>query len=742
MSKKFKKIFKTLSLTSTLMLPITVLSAETDQKSTPSNSGDNSSKQGAEKKEEPKKEPKNDPEFDSFKDKATNKTKEGIKKALERFEAFAKEEIAKTEKLEKDFKKRFSKTTYLKILASFVKNNKQKIIDNPNENGFALIFPYVIGTNRKINIQDIEYNNQKYTSVWTGLTDPTDYKKALDKDGKFKIIKENQINDFDKARFDNAIEQYQKALNEKIDGLIYNEKDVLEIEKDFNLDFESSNEKNGYTIKPPKNYKTWDEYIKAKIKPRVIDFDLNLNIKLTQEDKKEEKPQKNPEIPPSDKSPDLLDQKKDPAANPEVFQGIPALSPEVRYNLITKDNKEIMNLYNSNKTNILAGKEDPIFFFRNPINTRYAYTVIALTEEGSNLLATVELKDVINPNAKRSFLIKVEKSNDARVALLTEQLFKSIQEVFYELYKAVGLDEKLDYDKLLSGAVSNALFHIVDSGVKLINNEKINQEFNKAIEVYKTDLKISEDFSYSNNYINGFKNNIRELILTALKTSRINNLPFYYSLVQSFNNKKFGISKRIEGRIKPNANLTSNKPGESKYEKELIAKNIDLNELNTFYQNLETKIYKLRKTTDLLTFNVSNWYKGFISNLSVVSKELLLLQDVIGDRAVVQPPKQNAQNKNQQNTTEDTSTVNAKYKELVNINNEARKQNNLINRNIGIGLTTVGFLGSIVNAISLVRIISQRKPKQYKRLSILLLIAFDILLIIGLVLLILGMKGI
>ncbi|WAM10055.1 hypothetical protein ONA24_02000 [Mycoplasmopsis cynos] len=99
-----------------------------------------------------------------------------------------------------------------------------------------------------------------------------------------------------------------------------------------------------------------------------------------------------------------------------------------------------------------------------------------------------------------------------------------------------------------------------------------------------------------------------------------------------------------------------------------------------------------------------------------------MLQDVIGDRAVVQPPKQNTQNKNQQNTTEDTSTVNAKYKELVNINNEARKQNNLINRNIGIGLTTVGFLGSIVNAISLVRIISQRKPKQYKRLSILLLI--------------------
>ncbi|WAM06387.1 hypothetical protein [Mycoplasmopsis cynos] len=42
----------------------------------------------------------------------------------------------------------------------------------------------------------------------------------------------------------------------------------------------------------------------------MIDFDLNLNIKLTQEDKKEEKPQKNPEIPPSDKSPDLLDQKK------------------------------------------------------------------------------------------------------------------------------------------------------------------------------------------------------------------------------------------------------------------------------------------------------------------------------------------------------------------------------------------------------------------------------------------------
>ncbi|UWV77656.1 hypothetical protein [Mycoplasmopsis cynos] len=50
MSKKFKKIFKTLSLISTLMLPITVLSAETDQNGTPSNGGDNSIKQDWEKR--------------------------------------------------------------------------------------------------------------------------------------------------------------------------------------------------------------------------------------------------------------------------------------------------------------------------------------------------------------------------------------------------------------------------------------------------------------------------------------------------------------------------------------------------------------------------------------------------------------------------------------------------------------------------------------------------------------------
>ncbi|SYV97574.1 Uncharacterised protein, partial [Mycoplasmopsis edwardii] len=39
----------------------------------------------------------------------------------------------------------------------------------------------------------------------------------------------------------------------------------------------------------------------------------------------------------------------------------------------------------------------------------------------------------------------------------------------------------------------------------------------------------------------------------------------------------------------------------------LSEREIDPKEIDEFYQNLETKIYKLRKTTDLSTFNVSKW---------------------------------------------------------------------------------------------------------------------------------------
>ncbi|SYV97575.1 Uncharacterised protein, partial [Mycoplasmopsis edwardii] len=256
-----------------------------------------------------------------------------------------------------------------------------------------------------------------------------------------------------------------------------------------------------------------------------------MNIKLTQdeEEEKEKKVEEEEDLPAEDQNPE--DKVLDPTKKDEVFQGIPPLSPEVKFQYADKTLDQISKLISS------GTHSSEVFFFKNPINTRYIYTVTKTELQGNNLVATVELKDSINTESKRSFEINVVKDTP-ETALLKESLYESIQSVYGSLYSALGIDSRIDYEKLASQSVSDALFHIIDSGVKLINTEKIVNEFNKAIDVYKPDVHINNGSIANVKLINDFKANMRELLLTALKTSSINNLPYFFSLVNGINSKK------------------------------------------------------------------------------------------------------------------------------------------------------------------------------------------------------------
>ncbi|WP_117275457.1 MSC_0620 family F1-like ATPase-associated subunit [Mycoplasmopsis edwardii] len=709
MSKKWKRIFRTLSLATPLSLPLVVLSAENN-----ASASNNTNPEKPTKPEAPK-EPTNDPNFNTFSSEASDKLKEMVSGALNAFESYVNDEIGKAEKFEDDYKKQLSKITYLKIVDSYIKKHKQEIQENPIGKGLNFLFPKMISTNRNVNVSEIKIGEKTYSNVWTGLSSPTDYVTAAGQGAEFKVIEGNRVNDFNEERFKKSLEQYGKELSEKSGSLFYDDADVPELDKDVFLNFEKLNDKNGYIINPPKNFNSWDDYIISKIKPRVLDFDLEMNIKLTQdeEEEKEKKVEEEEDLPAEDQNPE--DKVLDPTKKDEVFQGIPPLSPEVKFQYADKTLDQISKLISS------GTHSSEVFFFKNPINTRYIYTVTKTELQGNNLVATVELKDSINTESKRSFEINVVKDTP-ETALLKESLYESIQSVYGSLYSALGIDSRIDYEKLASQSVSDALFHIIDSGVKLINTEKIVNEFNKAIDVYKPDVHINNGSIANVKLINDFKANMRELLLTALKTSSINNLPYFFSLVNGINSKK----SKLWIRMKRDEKL----PGK------LSEREIDPKEIDEFYQNLETKIYKLRKTTDLSTFNVSKWYDKFINDLKTSSDELLLLQEVIEDQNIQENPDEpNTEESKKQNQAE-------KYNSLKEINRQTRQQNSNINRNLGIGLFVIGTIGSIVNAVSLVASFMLKKSKQYKKLTILLSIVFGTILVIGLVLLILGVKGI
>lgn len=291
MSKKWKSIFRTLSLATPLSLPLVVLSAE--------NNASASNNTNPEKPTQPEapKEPTNDPNFNTFSSEASDKLKEMVSGALNAFESYVNDEIGKAEKFEDDYKKQLSKITYLKIVDSYIKKHKQEIQENPIGKGFNFLFPKMISTNRNVNVSEIKIGEKTYSNVWTGLSSPTDYVTAAGQGAEFKVIEGNRVNDFNEERFKKSLEQYGKELSEKSGSLFYDDADVPELDKDVFLNFEKLNDKNGYIINPPKNFNSWDDYIISKIKPRVLDFDLEMNIKLTQDEEEEkEKKQKRKKI--------------------------------------------------------------------------------------------------------------------------------------------------------------------------------------------------------------------------------------------------------------------------------------------------------------------------------------------------------------------------------------------------------------------------------------------------------------
>lgn len=725
MSKKYKKIFKLLTLSPTLFLPFTAISQSTTNPGGGNSAGQGSSQQGNGSTQTPAEPPKNAEDFDSFKEISETALKQMVTRAIDNFISWVDDQKQRAEKLEEDYQKKLSKITYFNLLLNYFKKNKDKLIENPSANELNVIFPLVVGTNRNVNISKIKYNNEDFNGVWAGLSHPTDYVAPLGEGTTFEVTEKNSVNSWNKKKLEESLKKYSDDLLSKFNSLIYNEADIPKIDKDYFLNLEDDPSQNRYKINPPNGYESWDQYIISKFKPRVSKFDLEKNIELTKEEEEQQNPQPQP-TPPQNDNP-TNDKPSDPVNTKEVSQGIPPLNPELKWNHNTGG--DLVAKFNSNPD---------IFFFKNPVNTRYQYKVTEVKKDGGKYIATVELSDTVNTSAKRTYKSEVKVHENNKTAALTELTYKTISKVFVDLYKSLGIDEKLDYLKLESDVVADALFQIVNSGVQLINTESFVKNYGGVQNAYADDVSLNLVTSQVQN-TKGFEDNLVELTLAATKTSTINNYPFYFQIVNALNTKK----DRLKARITNNNEKITN---------ELSEKGMDISQINTFFNNLETKIYKLRKSADLSTFNVIKWYERFIENIKVVSEELILLQKVIGEvktsntssvsrtSSTISPGNTLAQEKNQsseQNSNNETQKQ--AYNEILKRNKEETTANGSIIRGFGISLLAVGLLASIVNAFILVKAFTMERWKQYRKLSILLATSFVVAIIVGAILLILGL---
>ena len=548
-------------------------------------------------------EKKNDPNFDNFDKFATDEIKTLIPKVIDNAITYVKskyDQILASKEL--DFKVRIQNLLYLKNLLKYFEDNKNNIKDHPTNYGFHLVLPYVISKNKKYNLVNVEFNGQTYQNIKAGYTDPSDYVNAIKPNGKITISQKDQINEFSKEIFEKTIKKYSSELIKELKSIIYDSKDVPVIDKDVELKEDSDGR---YVTTLPKDFDNWNTYIASKIKTRFVEFDLKQNQEAEEKQNENTQPTQPPSLPPivpgdKDKIPGIqdLDNK---------IQTLPLLAPYISHKYAQQGLLNIKNQFDSLQTN----EKNKIFYFNNPINTRYQYKVISFEYENAKVLKNIKIEISDKNNAalhKQYILDKITFNLDNNWNKLKENQINSVQKTFLKLYKALGVDEKINYDSIRNQFLQNALFNNVNAATELVslkNSESFEDLENKRI----NDNYLLLD--NNNNLLNKLSKYTIYSFLSSLNSIKINSNSFWLQIPQAFE----AIQYQFKEVIKHNQKFILNNLSQINGKNDQLVKLFDINTKN---------IDKLFALVRQRTFNLENWYSEYIDLISKIKQTFSL----------------------------------------------------------------------------------------------------------------------
>lgn len=551
-------------------------------------------------------------------------------------------------------------------------------------------------------MQDIDYEGDLFKSIKTGKTDPLDYKKAILPKGSVKEVAKDQLNTVKKDKYYQFLKKYKSDFLKEVNKLFFNEKDVLNIDKDVEL----IRDKNGvFSTTLPKGFKSWDEYFISKFKVRITKFDLKQNQETNEAEQKEEKnPDSLPDLKPlvdGDKTSHLTKEQEK-----NLIQSLPLLVPFISSNNLPSSLSQIKSQFDS----LDASKRQELFYFNNPINTRYKYSVFSFDISGNDIInLKVHISDNINPKLERTYLIeKYTPSQDKYFNLLKETEIKSISEIFKPLYKGLGLDEKLDYNKLRNGYLRKALLAMIDSALQMsfkADKDSYSAISNKILQKYW--VKLQEDKTNTKKLLEEFGKTIRYTFFSYLNSLVVNNIYFWTTIAKAYNLVQLQFSEALKFNEKfIKTNLAEIKGNENVL-RELFLLNKQLN-------------YKFTALISQRDFNQEKWYSDYLELLSKIKHNFDLLSNLASNISI----KANKEEK---------ENFNKAYLEAVNVLNKNYLEQKKIIKKLGTSFIVISLIIIITNIIIFALLKNLKLKKKVIIInSVILAIALLILIIGGL----------
>ncbi|WP_027334137.1 MSC_0620 family F1-like ATPase-associated subunit [Mycoplasma elephantis] len=653
--------------------------------------------------------------------------------------------------------KKILKLTYLKELLKYFSTSTFEALlkdsNNSPSSGIPIIFPFLITTFKEYKHADIDFNGEVYKNLKIAQKTYFTYEELITGNGNdIKFIDENnqrneikkidssyKINSavikniFNKEEIENTLNKYCSELLKNLNKFIFDEKDIPNISFDYD-------DPNKITWKVPDGYSNWSHYIFSKIYPRFLAFDLKQNqeASIKQDEKPINKQENTPLLPPNDTTklkPNEVGE-FDPS---EIKKAIVTLKPYISPEYSNLSLYEIEKQFKNNPD---------IFFFFNPINTRYEYRVIDFKIENDFTIKKVKihLHDRNNPSLAKSYIIdKVvyDSKIDERVinSNFKKTEYDTLLNIMNALYDSLCLinDQekisknekdkisKIDYDKLRNPHIVSALFNMVNVANEriLIDDENNKSLYNsietKLFEKYRGNFDIKNK---NNDILSDLSYKTASNFLSDLQVAEIELDPFnkinYWSLLPTkfeiiFNDYK-KVIKNDDNRKIINENFKTIENG-----------NLEI--LEESFTSLEKHIYKFKAISSSNRLNIHAWYDNYIDEIKEIMNLLNIISPLISNEEI-------------KNNKEKISNFQICYNKAKNI----AKENNLIKSKQSTGISaTIMSIGFIILICNLIILFIKNKEiiKNNRLMTILIIISITSLsmIITGSVLLGLGLKG-
>lgn len=597
-------------------------------------------------------------------------------------------------------------------LRDYFKRNREGLKKNPSQFGLNIISPFAFANNLKLKRGDVSFDKENYQGLEWGTNNDDNYEKI----NNVKTSKVTEVpNTLKGKEFENRIKTYFQGLTSQYKQYLFKEEEFPVYKKNFNLDKfadKSDTEENLLLASKPigkEGITSWNDWIKNYFEKQSLLLDFTLNQLPNPSSSQSAQEQINFAIKKitNQNPPDV-------AEKPEFEVRIaPDLPPIIAPQYAAMDPKDVVNLYNS------ASQEEKnnIFFFLNPLNSRFKYFIESISLAGDKINAKVKIVDFVNQVRDPADKSKAEKVYDtphytdfpegatpAQKQAITTNLYHSnlgVTAVIDQFFSTLNIQDQFSFDQIryYSPGSQTTIYNFF----YLLTKVFYNQDFLDA------QKKLAQD------YINSSHASVFSAsqfqFLSYLKKSEIdNNKAWSHYYLIYFLNLIVLQDKFFQYLAKPNAvDKEAAAQKEKQFDENLKKLNLTREDINRYFAQAHEKVALFHNESYKLSSNLVNQFLA----MTKLGRQINLLNQILGHVAYFDEPQTNQGSSSINNNQQNSDPIQNFSALIEKFNNE--QQGQWLSNNLA--YIIVGTLSVILVSIAVISRLLVYKKNQLKKVE-------------------------